>query len=666
MKKLMLALAVAIGSHALAANSLNDGLVAYYKFDGDANDSSGNGNHGTYYNCGPSADRNFEMDMAFYFGSSGWVSVPNSPSLDSATNALSVSFWIDANPYMEGGLPILSGSESNQYYFAFADGVTRGAVGGVGATFCGAGGEPAMFSLGRDYPFGAFHHWAMTSSGGRIKIYLDGELIASKDGCGFPYAKGCDLLIGRTRDTLNGELNDGLDGRLDELRIYNRALSDSEVQAIYQLEFPIPKYWTVKLVLNGGTCETDEVKVLDRTMMDIDTMPYPERFGYYFAGWFTDPSCMDLFFWWEVPVWDDMTLYAGWDRDPLSINSDGGWVLCRWKQEGIGLSVAGVVENDVPANLVIPEETNAEPIEDIEAYAFAGEGGISNVVLGANVRWIWEGAFKNCPDLQSVTILGDDVWIGAQAFASCPKLRVVRLKCAPPIVDAGSGDECDSVFFNSPNVRIVVESDEGWKDENGNRMTEWCGRKVFYNEPLANLGESATANEIADALKGFADEQLTARIKSGKQYGAFKAWHDGVCGGDIDKWLTLVESPCVWFSYALGLNAPLSAAPTQGALKVTKFSPMSEGRSFDLELAINDIAVSGDATTDNLATVFSVEGCKRLGDGFAADTLTADFSALTDGKVKVRITPKDENADSFFARVGLNPSLVDETDKLMK
>ena len=41
----MLALAVAIGSHALAANSLNDGLVAYYKFDGDANDSSGNGNH---------------------------------------------------------------------------------------------------------------------------------------------------------------------------------------------------------------------------------------------------------------------------------------------------------------------------------------------------------------------------------------------------------------------------------------------------------------------------------------------------------------------------------------------------------------------------------------------------------------------------------------------
>ena len=30
--------------------------------------------------------------------------------------------------------------------------------------------------------------------------------------------------------------------------------------------------------------------------------------------------------------------------------------------------------------------------------------------------------------------------------------------------------------------------------------------------------------------------------------------------------------------------------------------------------------------------------------------LAADFFAPTDGKVKVRITPKDENADSFFVR----------------
>ena len=82
----------------------------------------------------------------------------------------------------------------------------------------------------------------------------------------------------------------------------------------------------------------------------------------------------------------------------------------------------------------------------------------------------------------------------------------------------------------------------------------------------------------------------------------------------------------------------------------------------------NDVEHSkcGDATADNLATVFSVEGCRRLGEGFAADALTADFATPTDGKAKVRITPKDENADSFFARVGLNPPLVDGADKPMK
>ena len=69
-----------------------------------------------------------------------------------------------------------------------------------------------------------------------------------------------------------------------------------------------------------------------------------------------------------------------------------------------------------------------------------------------------------------------------------------------------------------------------------------------------------------------------------------------------------------------------------------------------MELSLAGCPIGKDATADNLATVFSIEGCRRLGEGFAADALTADFATPTDGKVKVRITPKDENADSFFVR----------------
>jgi hypothetical protein len=46
---------------------LNDGLVAYYPFNGNANDESGNGNHGTVHGATLTADRFGNANSAYKF-----------------------------------------------------------------------------------------------------------------------------------------------------------------------------------------------------------------------------------------------------------------------------------------------------------------------------------------------------------------------------------------------------------------------------------------------------------------------------------------------------------------------------------------------------------------------------------------------------------------------
>jgi hypothetical protein len=45
----IIALAIVFAVDGMAYADLNDGLVAYYPFNGNADDESGNGNHGTVY-----------------------------------------------------------------------------------------------------------------------------------------------------------------------------------------------------------------------------------------------------------------------------------------------------------------------------------------------------------------------------------------------------------------------------------------------------------------------------------------------------------------------------------------------------------------------------------------------------------------------------------------
>ncbi len=76
-------------SSILAQVNLDSGLVAFYPFNSNANDESGNNNHGVVNGPILTTDRNGNDSSAFEFdGTSNYISVANSPSLQSPSTEL--------------------------------------------------------------------------------------------------------------------------------------------------------------------------------------------------------------------------------------------------------------------------------------------------------------------------------------------------------------------------------------------------------------------------------------------------------------------------------------------------------------------------------------------------------------------------------------------------
>ena len=82
-----------LGFVALGQADLNDGLVAYYPFDGNANDFSGSGNHGTEYN-GVSYRPGVKGQAASFDGIDDYVKA-SSDGLP--TGERTVSLWFHAD-----------------------------------------------------------------------------------------------------------------------------------------------------------------------------------------------------------------------------------------------------------------------------------------------------------------------------------------------------------------------------------------------------------------------------------------------------------------------------------------------------------------------------------------------------------------------------------------
>lgn len=223
MRKLIpaiLAVALSFGISSIARADLNDGLVAYYPFNGNANDISGNGNHGTEYG-GVSYVEGVVGQALSFDGVDDYVDIWSMEEINNNVNTTegTVSMWIKPNQ---------NAGHIYQYFSAHNDRLYL-RVNSSNDSLCFQVGNGGMYSVNEVTFDNTWYHIVGVWSPDGMKLYFNGELDSTADfpNPGFTFQGNETFYLGR-RWLKDWYYN----GVIDEMRIYDRALSKAEIRAL--------------------------------------------------------------------------------------------------------------------------------------------------------------------------------------------------------------------------------------------------------------------------------------------------------------------------------------------------------------------------------------------------------------------------------------------------
>ena len=234
-----------------------NGLVAWYPFNGNANDESGNVNNGIVYNSNLTSDRYNNTNSAYIFnGSNSRIMINQSSSLNTSTWAgISVSFWVYQTSYLNGQPFNLRASNQNDlavYLLANAKPQASNFNSSLGFAFFV--NSPDSIYLN------SWNHVVVTQnySSGKFLIYING---IKKDST----IKNLNLIpspyINLGSRSSSAGLSNFFNGSMDDIGLWNRELSYQEVMALYNSCNSLP---TVAILPLSNTiiCQGDSVELM--------------------------------------------------------------------------------------------------------------------------------------------------------------------------------------------------------------------------------------------------------------------------------------------------------------------------------------------------------------------------------------------------------------------
>lgn len=232
MKKLLQLGCIFYGLTAFSQVDLTSNLKVCMPFTGNANDQSGSSNNGTVSGATLTSDRFNNANSAYQFnGTSNYISVPNFAAI-APSNELTISMWAKSDLTTSNCLFMLSPDDPADRCVGCAQysnaGSTMmiwdyGSISGNGRTT--APSIPADLS--------GWHHYVyiVSQSGNQKQMYLDGVVKSNVAYAGTCNNKNLPLYIGAGNDGGQGG-NIRFRGKIDDVCIYNRALTASEVSAL--------------------------------------------------------------------------------------------------------------------------------------------------------------------------------------------------------------------------------------------------------------------------------------------------------------------------------------------------------------------------------------------------------------------------------------------------
>jgi hypothetical protein len=214
------------------SGTLTEGLVAYYPFDGNARDQSGNGNNGEVHNATLTKDRFGNPDSAYSFdGNTSYIKISNGLPFD-FSNSFSVAFWVNraadqyASIFSKSWNANVASSwliyQDINYFFRFA--------------YIQHVSNTEVDSQPAGVPTNQWNHYSIVKDSTKINTYLNGNLVSTAFGT-YPAIKrngNLPLFIGIVDTTYHQYFN----GLVDDIFIFNRTLTANEVLKLYQFDAP--------------------------------------------------------------------------------------------------------------------------------------------------------------------------------------------------------------------------------------------------------------------------------------------------------------------------------------------------------------------------------------------------------------------------------------------
>ena len=215
------------------APTLSVGLIAHWPFNGNGNDLSGNNRTASLFNLASTADRFGNATGAYLFnGVSSYASVADHSALRLSNTDFTLNTWVKLSSYNPSFGSILF----NKRLIGVNNGWSWSATGHQSSPTGRVSFGPGGGSLGA---FGSIvfnlNSWHMlttvyNNSTGQVNLYVDGVLDSMTTGIPTPNGSVTNNLhIGNDSST-NGYF---LHGALDDIRIYSRALTNTEVLQLY-------------------------------------------------------------------------------------------------------------------------------------------------------------------------------------------------------------------------------------------------------------------------------------------------------------------------------------------------------------------------------------------------------------------------------------------------
>ena len=252
------------------------GLVAYYPFNGNANDASGNNNNGSVVGGATLTVDRFGRPLHAYYlnGYDAYIVVPNSPGMN-PDSGISVCGWWKSVHFTGGGYSPLVDKGYTAHvapYYQYKLGVSGDLYPNLPGRFAfSVSINDIEFDVSTDANYWQVGEWYFlvgTFDGNSVKLYVNSLLIKTLNTTGILSVYNTYMNMGD-----NTTADDFLQGGIDDIRIYKRALTQEEIDTLYNNNV---------VVINDSMDNTSNVIIFPNPSADNITI---ETSGYSSPGY---------------------------------------------------------------------------------------------------------------------------------------------------------------------------------------------------------------------------------------------------------------------------------------------------------------------------------------------------------------------------------------------